>query len=42
VSPDLVQHSQRISIDLKQFWFFRNLKAVVELASGLALGRPAA
>jgi hypothetical protein len=24
---------------LKQFWFFRNLKAVAELSNGLVLGR---
>jgi hypothetical protein len=39
VSFDLASQSQRLSIDLKRFWFFRNLKAVAESSSGPALGR---
>lgn len=39
VPPDLAKYSQQLSIDLKQFWFFRNLKAVAELSNGLVLGR---
>ena len=39
VSPDLAKHSQQLSIDLKQFLIFRNLKAVAELSDGVVLGR---
>ena len=39
VSPDLAKNSRRLSIELKQFWFLRNLRAVVELSNGLVLGR---
>jgi hypothetical protein len=42
VSPGLARQSRRLSIDLKRFWFFRNLKAVAESPSGLAQGRPRA
>jgi hypothetical protein len=41
VSPDLASHSRHLAIDLKQFWFFRNLKAVAQLADGLELGNRA-
>jgi hypothetical protein len=39
VSPDLAKHSRHLSIDLKRFLFFRNLKAVAELSNGLVLGQ---
>jgi hypothetical protein len=39
ISLDLASHLYQLSIDLKQFWFFRNLKAVAELSNGLVLGR---
>ena len=42
VRPELVRHSQNIHIDLKEFWFLRNLKAEVELKDGVVLGRRAA
>ena len=38
VSPDLAKHSQQLTIDLKQFLIFRNLKAVAELSNGVVLG----
>ena len=39
VSPDLAKHSRHLLVDLKEFWFFRHLKAEAELANGLVLGR---
>ena len=42
VSPDLAKHSEQLSIDLKRFLIFRNLKAVATLSNGVVLGRPAA
>ena len=39
VTPDLAKHSRTLSIDLKQFWFLRHLKAEAELSNGLVLGR---
>ena len=38
VSPDLARHSENLHIKLNQFFFFRNLKAVVELTNGVVLG----
>ena len=39
VLPDLAQHTRILSIDLREFLFIRNLKAVVELSDGMVLGR---
>ena len=39
--PELIRHTQNIEIDLKEFLFFRNLVAVVELSDGMVLGRRA-
>ncbi len=39
VAPDLAKHSKELSIDLKQFLVFRNLKAVAVLDNGMVLGR---
>jgi hypothetical protein len=39
VLPDLAQHTRNLSIDLREFFFIRNLKAVVELSDGMVLGR---
>jgi len=36
--PDLAQHTRNLSIDLREFLFIRNLKAVVELSDGMVLG----
>ena len=38
VSPDLAKHSRHLSVDLKEFLMFRNLKAVAELSNGVLLG----
>ena len=38
VSPDLAKHSRLLSVDLKEFLFFHNLKAVAELNNGVLLG----
>ncbi|MFQ6027242.1 MAG: hypothetical protein ACE5Q6_07100 [Dehalococcoidia bacterium] len=38
VSPDLARHSRHLSVDLKEFLIFRNLKVVAELSNGLLLG----
>lgn len=37
--PDLAQHTRKLYIDLREFLFIRNLKAVVELSDGMVLGR---
>ena len=37
--PDLAQHTRNLYIDLREFLFIRNLKAVVELSDGMVLGR---
>ena len=42
VSPDLAKASRHLSIDLKQFLIFRNLKAQAELTNGFVLGGRAA
>jgi hypothetical protein len=39
VLPDLARHTRNLDIDLKEFLFLRNLKAVVELSDGMVLGR---
>ena len=39
--PELVRHTTTIDIDLKEFLFFRNLRAAVELTDGMVLGRGA-
>ena len=39
VSPDLAKNSRQLSVELKEFWFFRHLKAEAELSNGLVLGR---
>ena len=39
VLPELVKHTRSVDIDLKEFLFFRNLKANLELADGVVLGR---
>ncbi len=39
VSPDLAKHSRQLTVDLKQFWFIRHLKAEAELSNGQVLGR---
>ena len=39
VSPTLAKHSRQLSVELKEFWFFRRLKAEAELTNGLVLGR---
>ncbi len=39
VSPNLAKHSRQLSVELKEFWFFRHLKAEAELTNGLVLGR---
>ena len=41
VSPDLAQHSRHLTINLRRFLFFRNLKAVAQLTNGLVLGERA-
>ena len=41
VLPELAKHTRNIDIDLKEFLFFRNLKANLELADGVVLGRRA-
>ena len=41
VMPELVRHTTSIDIDLKEFLFLRNLRAVVELSDGAVLGRRA-
>lgn len=40
VSPDLARYSRNLTVDLKEFLFFRNLKAVAELSNGALLGSP--
>ncbi len=39
MSPDLAKHSRQLSVELKEFWIFRRLKAEAELANRLVLGR---
>ena len=39
IMPDLARHTRTVDIDLKQFLFLRNLKAVLELTDGVVLGR---
>ena len=41
VLPDLAKHTTTMNIDSKKFLFFRNLKAELEMANGLVLGRRA-
>ena len=41
VLPDLAKHTRNMDIDLKEFLFFRNLNANVELSDGVVLGRRA-
>lgn len=39
VLPELAQYTRNLHIDLKEFLFIRNLRAVVELSDGMVLGR---
>ena len=39
--PPLVQHADTLNIDLRKFFFFKNLTAGFELENGLVLGRRA-
>ena len=37
--PELSRHTVSLQVDLRTFLFFRNLKAVVQLDNGMAVGK---
>lgn len=37
--PEVAQHAISLSIDLRKFLFFRNLRAVLKFDNGLVVGR---
>jgi hypothetical protein len=42
VAPGLMKQVSRLSVELKGFWIFRNLKAVIQIADGQEIGGRAA
>jgi hypothetical protein len=42
VAPGLMKQVSRLSVELKGFWIFRNLKAIIQIADGQEIGGRAA